>query len=169
MSRNKSRKRILHEQRVEISRLNRALDSYKIAMARARWSYRGEEIRYAYIVRSDLENDELKDLFKNSGEQIIRDIVRKIVSSEVMQITLDKHYPATHLATVNFRLRFMSWEHTDIDPKDAFGDIQRVNFYDPEILYGGHRLNEAIKRGIIERGPYKDIINTVWGSIDKNE
>lgn len=136
--RNKSRKRILHEQRVEIARLNRDIDDYRRALERSHWYDPAQTIYYAQIVRNDTGSDEREMLFAHAGGRIVRDIVRKIISSNVMQITTDKMVDID-AEKVTFKLKFLAPEHTDISPTEAFKSVDRVDFRDPEILYGGPR------------------------------
>jgi hypothetical protein len=145
--RNKSRKRILHEQRVEIARLNRDVDDYRRALERSHWDYAPTQtICYVQIVRNDTGRDEREMLFAHAGGRIIRDIARKIISSNVMQITTDKMVDID-AEKVTFKLKFLVPEHTDISPTEAFKSLDRVEFRDPEILYGGpHRGGEMFAR-----------------------
>lgn len=136
--RNKSRKRIRHEQRVEIARLKRDIDDYRRALERSHWYDPTQTICYAQIVRNDTGSDELERLFAHAGGRIVRDIVRKIISSNVMQITTDKMVDVD-AEIVTFKLKFLAPEHTDISPTEAFKSVDCVDFRDPEILYGGTR------------------------------
>lgn len=88
--RNKSRKRILHEQRVEIARLNREIEDWRRALERARWNYDPTKtILYTQIIHNDDKKDKREALFAYVGERFVKDLVRLVVASNVAQITTD--------------------------------------------------------------------------------
>lgn len=135
--RNKSRKRILHEQRVEIARLNRAVENLLRESARARWSYDATKTIYcSQIVKTGSGRDDLESFCEHESERIIRDIVRNIVSANVVQITTDE-MPEFGAKKVTFKLKFLVPDHTDIQPAEAFKNVNCIDFREPEILFGG--------------------------------
>ena len=149
--RNKSRKRLLHEQRVEIARLNREIDACICAINRARWEHDPtKDILYSKLVPLRDQENKYEMLFSEMSERIIRDIVRVIVSSNVMQITTDS-MPELGATKVTFRLKFLVPENTDIKPSDVFKNVDRIDFREPEILFGGpHRGGEMFARQMYE-------------------
>ena len=85
--RNKSRKRILHEQRVEIAKLRRDKAFLQDKVRRMSAERIPPEIITYSVFVNDSDNGKLQELlFANVGERIIRDIVRAIIRSNTMQI-----------------------------------------------------------------------------------
>ena len=141
---NKSRRRILHEQRVEIARLNREIEDWRRAMERARWNYDPTKtIQYSQIIRNDAARNERDALFNHVSERVIRDMVRLMVASNVMQITTDtmQEIDATR---VTLKLNFLVPEHTGIKPAEVFKNVERIDFREPEIIYGGPRRDQEM-------------------------
>ena len=131
MMRNKSRKRILHEQRVEIARLKRDKAFLEDKVRRMAFERLPPKIiSYSLFIR-DRDNAEIRDMvFENYGNRIIRDIVRTIVRSNVMQI-VSVPVPEFGATKLTFTLKFVPVTQTDIDPCEAFKNVGYIDFCEP--------------------------------------
>ena len=108
--RNKSRKRILHEQRVEIAQLRRELSAHKQAhsLVKLAQEYEPQKIEFAQFIAPYIPEHRIEDAKRQADREAAQKIVEALGRGEVVERTETKENRCTVL---RYRLIVMKRRH----------------------------------------------------------
>lgn len=86
--RNKSRKRILHEQRVKVASMERQMAILRAEATR----YKPETIEARILISPHTRIEHYDDILKMESERVCRDMIEKLLYSGAIEVTKTREY-----------------------------------------------------------------------------
>lgn len=111
--RNKSRKRILHEQRVEIEQLRRKLKTYALAqgLVRAAQIYEPQKIEIVQYIAPNLNEYARKEAKRLADKDATQKIIEALARSEIIERIETEPQEPQECTEVRYRLIVMKRRH----------------------------------------------------------